>query len=244
MTKASVEESEGETAVSPRTQARVEARKRRLRGNYLAVGAAVFASAALAAVLTGFLILSRDLTQANDARDKLAAQVEGLGGDPVAGPPGSRGAPGQTVVGKRGPAGPAGPSGASGKPAPTITPKPGPAGPTGPAGADSTVAGPTGPAGQDATGAPGKDGQNGKDGTDGKNGTPPSQWTFTDQNGTEYQCTPVDNFDPDNPRYKCTPTSTAPASPDPSPSSTPNQQPSNDTTTPAGLLGLLDRRRT
>jgi hypothetical protein len=242
MTKSSAGETE-ETAASPRVKARVEARKRRRRGNYLAVGAAVFASAALAAVLTGFLILSRDLTQANDARDALAKQVQALGGKPVAGPPGSRGEAGKTIVGKRGPAGPSGSPGASGKSAPTITPSPGPAGPTGPAGADSIVPGPSGPAGQDATGAPGKDGQDGKDGSNGTNGAPPSQWTYVDQDGNEYQCTPVDNFDPDNPRYKCTQTSTAPDSPDPSPSEQPQKPTPSDTESSLLPLGLLDRRR-
>ncbi|MGW2724784.1 collagen-like protein [Streptomyces sp. NPDC001492] len=176
----------------------------------------------------------RDLRDSNAARDALARQVQALGGTPVAGPPGSRGAPGKTVVGARGPSGPPGPSGASGKPAPTITPSPGPSGPSGAPGADSTVPGPTGPAGQDgASGAPGKDGSN---------GSPPSEWTYTDQDGNEYRCTPVDNFDPDNPRYHCTQTSTS--SPEPSPTPTPSNQPSPSDTQSSGLLPLNLRRRT
>lgn len=93
----------------------------------------------------------------------------------------------------------------------------------GPSGADSTVAGPPGPAGQNATGAPGKDGT---DGTDGTNGKPPSSWTFQ-YGGTTYTCTPVEGFDPDDPRYECT-------SPEPSPDPTPSPS----------VLGLpADRRR-
>jgi hypothetical protein len=99
--------------------------------------------------------------------------------------------------------------------------------------------GPAGPAGQDATGAPGKDG------ADGKDGAPPSEWTYTDQDGNEYRCVPVDDFDPDNPRYHCTQTSTA--SPEPEPSPSPSQEPEpSDNPTSSGLLPLsaLERRRT
>lgn len=227
-----------------RSAARVEARKRRRRGNWLSVAAAVFAAAALGAVLTGFLVLSRDLSEANTARDALAQQVQSLGGTPVAGPPGSRGEPGKTVIGA---SGPPGPSGAPGKAAPTITPSPGPTGAVGAAGlpgADSTVPGPAGATGAaGASGAPGQNGQDGSNGSDGKDGAPPSSWTYTDQDGNEYACVPVSNFDPDNPRYTCTQTSTA--TPEPSPSSSPQPSPS-DTPTSSGLLPLtlLDRRRT
>lgn len=233
------------TAVSPvkRSESRADARKRRRRGDYLSLLAAVFAAAALGAVLTGFLVLSRDLAEANDARDALAQQVEELGGTPVAGPPGSRGEPGKTVIGARGPSGPPGAPGKPGKDAPTITPSPGPTGPTGPAGpagADSTVPGPSGPPGQDgASGAPGQDGQ---DGTDGQNGAPPSEWTYTDQDGNEYRCVPVDDYDPDNPRYQCTQTSTTQPEPDPSPTQQPS--PSDPQSSPGLLpLSILERRR-
>jgi hypothetical protein len=211
---------------------RVEARKRRRRGNLWAAVAIVISGAALAGLVTAFLVLSRDLAEANEARDKLAAQVQALGGTPVAGPPGSRGEPGQTVVGRRGPSGPPGPSGSPGRDAPTITPSPGPTGPTGPTGppgADSTVPGPTGPPGQDATGSPGEDG------SDGQDGSPPSEWTYTDEDGTEYHCVPVDDFDPDNPQYRCTPTSSPSSEPEPSASPTRQQEP---TESPSGLLPL------
>jgi hypothetical protein len=85
------------------------------------------------------------------------------------------------------------------------------------------VQGPTGPAGQDATGTPGKDG------TDGQDGSPPAEWTYADQYGNTYRCTPVDDFDPDNPRYQCTQTATA--SPTPS-------EPGHGNTSTVGLLPL------
>lgn len=214
-------------------------------------------------LLLGWLcvkVVSQDraLTASNDARDALAQQVQSLGGTPVAGPPGSRGEPGQSIVGARGPAGPPGRQGDPGKPAPTITPSPGPRGPAGPSGApgaDSTVPGPTGPPGQDgqdgapgADGQPGQPGEDGADGTDGQDGAPPSEWTYTDQDGREYRCTPVDDFDPESPRYHCTQTAGPDPSPQPEPSSAPAPEPSPDPddTPSSGLLplGLLDRRRT
>lgn len=203
---------------------------------------------AFVALLLGWLcvkVVSQDRElKTSDARgDALARQVEGLGATPVAGPTGSQGQPGKSVVGARGPSGPPGPSGASGKAAPTITPSPGPAGPSGAAGAAGAV-GPTGPAGQ--AGADGAAGQDGQDGSDGKNGAPPSSWTYTDQDGNEYRCVPVDNFDPDNPRYTCTQTSTASPDPSPTPTPSPSDQPSpSDSPTSSGLLPLtmLDRRR-
>lgn len=206
------------------------------RAEYLIAVTLVFVVLLLGWLCVKVVSQDRDLQTSNAARDALARQVQSLGATPVAGPAGSRGEPGKTVVGARGPAGP---SGAPGKDAPTITPSPGPTGPPGPSGApgaDSTVPGPTGPAGADgASGAPGKDG------TDGKDGAPPSEWTYTDQDGNEYQCTPVDDFDPDNPEYDCTQTATA--SPDPSP--TPSDQPSPSDTQSTGLLPLiaLERRR-
>lgn len=126
--------------------------------------------------------LSHDLRIANDSRDALARQVEQLGGKPVAGPPGSRGEPGKSVVGPRGPSGPPGPSGSPGRPgkdgkdgsdgtdgtsatgdpgAPGASGAPGVPGPAGPQG-DPGPAGPPGPAGAD--GKDGKDGQTCPDG--------------------------------------------------------------------------------
>jgi hypothetical protein len=233
-------------------RAQIRAQERRWRrGDSLALFAAVALGVALAWILLSVQGLQDELRTSNDARDALAKQVQSLGGTPVAGPPGSRGEPGKTVIGARGPTGPSGPPG---EPAPTITPSPGPGGPPGPSGApgaDSTVAGPTGPAG--ASGAPGQNGQDGKDGSDGTNGAPPSSWTYTDQDGNEYRCVPVSDFDPDNPRYTCTQTSTASPDPSPTPSDqpspndqpSPSDQPSPNDSSSTGLLPLtlLDRRR-
>lgn len=172
----------------------------------LAVLMALTAFALLVLWLQG---LSEDLRTSNAARDALARQVQSLGHSPVAGPPGSRGAPGQSVVGPRGPEGP---SGAPGKDAPTITPSPGPSGASGapgrngsngspgvagPSGAPgspgpaSTVAGPQGPAGP--AGPPGRDGTDGAQGPKGDTGPPPSGWSFTyppGPLGVTYNCVP------------------------------------------------------
>lgn len=221
------------------TRAQIRAQERRWRrGDSLAIFGAIVLGGVMAWILLSVQGLQDDLRTSNDARDALAQQVESLGEKPVGGPPGSRGEPGKAAVGARGPSGPPGPSG---KAAPTITPKPGPAGPSGAPGADSTVPGPTGPAGQNgADGTDGQDGQNGSDGQDGSNGAPPSEWTYTDQDGNEFRCVPVDDFDPDNPRYRCTQTSTA--NPDPSPSPSPQPDPS-DSQSALIPLALLDRRR-
>lgn len=234
------------------TRAQIRAQERRWRrGDVLVLFAATVLGVAVAWILLSVQGLQHELRDSNLARDQLAQQVEDLGGTPVAGPPGSRGEPGESVVGARGPAGPPGPSGAPGKPAPTITPSPGPPGPAGSPGApgaNSTVPGPTGPAGQDgAAGANGADGAPGKDGTDGQNGAPPAEWTYTDQDGREYRCVPVDDFDPNHPRYRCTQTAGPTQSPEPSPTPTPtpSQEPEPGAGTPPGLLqlGLTDRRR-
>jgi hypothetical protein len=214
------------------------------RAEYLIAVTLVFVVLLLGWLSVKVVSQDRDLRTSNDARDALARQVQSLGEKPVAGPPGSRGEPGKATVGAPGPSGPPGPSGAAGKDAPTITPSPGPSGPVGPAGvkgADSTVPGPTGPAGQN--GADGAAGTNGKDGTNGQNGAPPSEWTYTDQYGNEYRCVPVDGFDPDNPRYRCTQTSTANPEPTSSPSPSPSQQPSpSDSSSGLLPLNLLSRR--
>ena len=194
---------------------RAQARKERRRGDYLAALGTVVAAIALGAVVMGFMILSRQLAEANQARDQLAAQVQGLGAEPVAGPPGSRGDSG--LAGPRGPRGKAGPPGED---APTVKPSPGPPGEAGKDGKDgrngrdSTVPGPTGPPGdpgQNATGEPGPAGKDGKDGADGKDGSngkdgdagkPPTSWTFS-YGGSDYTCRQADDFDPDAPRYTC-----------------------------------------
>jgi len=236
------------------TGVRKKPHTRRLpRAEWLGLVTALLALGLFAGLTVLFVDQAQQLRYETARGNALARQVEGLGGTPVAGPSGSPGKPGETVVGARGPSGPPGPAGAPGKDAPTITPSPGPPGPTGPSGApgsDSTIPGPTGPAG--ANGADGAAGQDGKDGTDGQNGAPPSQWTYTDQDGAEYRCVPVDDFDPDNPRYQCTRTSEPTSSPDPSPTSSDpkpspgDQKPSQNDTQSTGLLplNLLSRRTT
>lgn len=155
-----------------RVQLRAEERRWR-RGDLLAVVAAVAVGLVLAGILVAVRSLQVELRAANTARDQLAAQVEQLGGSPIAGPPGSRGQPGRTVEGPPGPTGPAGdpgPSGPAGKPGPS-----GPSGSPGVAGTDGVGAsgppGPTGPPGPaGAQGEPGPAGPAGKDGTDGRDG--------------------------------------------------------------------------
>jgi hypothetical protein len=120
--------------------------------------------------------LARELRISNEARDALAAQVEQLGGTPIAGPPGSRGEPGESVIGPPGPPGapgPSGPPGPSGRPGTdgadgiSVTGSPGadglqgPAGPPGPQGEP----GPAGPQGEPGT--PGEDGADGQTCPDG-----------------------------------------------------------------------------
>ncbi|MDP5310364.1 collagen-like protein [Streptomyces poriferorum] len=156
----------------------------------------VFALAA-AVMLAGFAFLvvtlqglSHDLRTANEARDALAQQVERLGESPVAGPPGSRGQPGASVIGPTGPpgdqgepgepgtpgpVGPTGPVGPSGSPGTDGSNGVGTTGPSGAAGTDGqSVVGPPGPAGpvgpKGDTGPAGEAGQDGKDGTDGRDG--------------------------------------------------------------------------
>ncbi|WP_406324501.1 collagen-like protein [Streptomyces niveus] len=122
--------------------------------------------------------LSGDLRTANAARDQLAAQVQRLGGKPVAGPPGSRGEPGVGAAGPRGPAGeqgvqgPTGPEGDPGADGADGTGKPGEPGTPGQDGA--SVVGEPGPAGPQGApgpaGPPGADGANGTNGKDGRDG--------------------------------------------------------------------------
>lgn len=130
--------------------------------------------------------LAEELRISNEARDALARQVQQLGEKPVAGPPGSRGEPGESVIGPSGPPGPVGPPGPTGAPgrngrdgedgtdgvsatgepgipgSPGVSGAPGVAGPPGPQG-EPGPAGPPGP-----TGPAGADGQDGQDGRDGQ----------------------------------------------------------------------------
>lgn len=120
--------------------------------------------------------LSNDLREANRARDALAAQVQSLGETPVVGPPGSRGEPGESIVGPSGPPGPPGPSGAPGDDGTGSPGKDGqdgaagPSGAPGEAGADgASVTGPAGPPGpQGERGPAGPQGEPGTDGQDGQ----------------------------------------------------------------------------
>lgn len=171
-----------------RSELRKEERRWR-RGDILVATAAVAVGAAFAWIVLSVQGLTHQLEVANGARDALAAQVEDLGGRPVAGPPGSRGEPGQSVTGPSGPQGeqgeqgPPGPRGPSGSPGadgtdgaegtdgtagePGVT---GPSGATGPAG----PAGPAGPQGdpgpQGPQGEPGEQGPQGEQGERGPAG--------------------------------------------------------------------------
>lgn len=82
----------------------------RRRGDLAALAVMLVASALLAWILLTLLHMGAELTSQEQARDALARQVQQMGGEPVAGPPGSRGDPGT--------AGPAGPPGDPGSPAP------------------------------------------------------------------------------------------------------------------------------
>jgi hypothetical protein len=151
-------------------------KERRRTDLWFALGVVVAVSL-LAWVVITMQQLSHDLRTANAARDALAAQVQKLGGKPVAGAPGSRGEPGKSVVGPSGPPGPQGEPGPSGPPGPSGSPgkngengsdgasatgQPGAIGPTGPAG----PAGPQGPQGEQ--GPAGPQGPAGEDGQDGQ----------------------------------------------------------------------------
>lgn len=148
-----------------RSQLRAE-EKRWRRGDVLATVAAILLGAAFAWILLSIEGLNQELKTSNEARDALARQVQALGETPVAGPPGSRGEPGDSVTGPPGPRGPVGPSGPAGPPgkngkdgdngddgdpgSPGAVGVSGPAGSTGPAG----PAGPPGPQGEPGPAGP------------------------------------------------------------------------------------------
>lgn len=135
-----------------RSELRAE-RVRWRRGDALAAVGAVLLGLVLAGIFFSIRDLQHELVAANNARDALANQVQGLGATPVAGEPGSRG-----DIGPIGPSGPPGPPGPSGRP--------GPVGPTGQPGNDGT----NGVNGVSITGSPGPAGANGSNGSDGSTG--------------------------------------------------------------------------
>ncbi|MEV5977475.1 collagen-like protein [Streptomyces sp. NPDC052114] len=170
------------------TRGQIRAQERRWRrGDVLAIVGAIVLGVAVAWIVLSVQAVTDDLRTANQARDALARQVQGLGEKPVAGPPGSRGGPGRSVTGPRGPTGPAGEpgdTGPSGKPGRAgddgkagaagqdgADGAAGEQGPTGAAGTDG-VAGPPGPQGEPGPAGPegpaGKDGAAGQDGRDGQ----------------------------------------------------------------------------
>jgi hypothetical protein len=154
--------------------------KARRRADVRYAALAIVAVAAFAGLAIWLQGLSRDLRVSNEARDALARQVQSLGGKPVAGPPGSRGEPGQSVVGPKGDKGekgdqgepgPTGPPGKDGEDGTDGADGVGQTGATGVPGADGT-AGPAGPQGEPGPpgpqGEPGPAGQDGADGRDGQ----------------------------------------------------------------------------
>lgn len=229
--------------------------KPRRRGDLLFAVAVLAAVGVVAWIVITMQQLSHDLRTANDARDQLAAQVQRLGEKPVAGPPGSRGDPGRSIVGPRGPRGPKGgpgPTGSEGPPgrrgergdtgskgvgSPGSPGASGAAGPPGSEGSNGEAGqpgppGPGGPPGEPGPAGPqgerGERGERGEQGPPGEFGPPPAGWSYTDPQGVEYECTP----DSDGSRhYTCRPTS-QPPEPEPSPS--PQSH---------GVLGLDPSRR-
>lgn len=154
---------------------RTDEPRRSWPGNIVAVLGALLAGAALLTVQN----LASDLREANAARDALAAQVQQMGGTPVAGEPGSRGEPGlagqrgeKGDQGEPGPIGPTGPIGPSGQPGDDGTNGVGQTGAPGSPGQDGqSVVGPQGPAGDTGPAGPqGEQGPKGEQGADGRDG--------------------------------------------------------------------------
>lgn len=211
-----------------RTEIREEQKQYR-RGDLLAFAAAIVAGAVVAWIFYSVHSLARDLDNANKARDQLAAQVQQLGGKPVAGPPGSRGEPGPATTG---PPGPRGPQGDRGVPGPAST-VPGPSGSPGSPGPESTVPGPAGAPGVDgAAGQPGADSTvPGPQGPQGEKGDPGEPGATGPQGEPGPACPAGYSQQPaiDDPDALVCRKDGAPT-PTPSPTPTPP--------------GLLDRRRT
>ena len=173
--------------------------------------------------------LNERLSVSDQARDALARQVQLLGASPVAGPPGSRGLPGQSVTGPRGAVGEPGAVGPSGEPGPSgpsgAAGVPGPTGSPGAAGATG-VQGPAGAAGPEGPQGPkGDAGDTGATGPQGPAGPAPSGWSWTDGLGVTYTCVPDSEG---STHYSCTAGGSAPQ---PSPSA------------PTASAAALDPRR-
>lgn len=154
------------------------------RAEWLGAVTGVLALGLFAVLAILYVDQSQELRAETSARDALARQVQGLGATPVAGPPGSRGEPGESVTG---PPGAKGEKGDPGLPAPTLTPSPGASGAsgapgrTGASGAPGAsgspgapgavgATGPVGPAGPQ--GVPGIQGETGPTGPQGERGEP------------------------------------------------------------------------
>lgn len=141
------------------TRGEIRAEERRWRrGDVLAALGAIVLGVAVAWIVLTVQAMTDDLRTANEARDQLARQVERMGGTPIAGPPGSRGEPGESRPGPRGPQGPPGDTGEPGRTG--ASGKPGGTGKEGAAGADG------------ADGEPGTDGEPGAAGPPGPQGEP------------------------------------------------------------------------
>lgn len=157
------------------TRAQIRAEERRWRrGDIFVAVAAIALGAVLAWIVLAVQGVTQELHTSNDARDALARQVQRMGGVPIAGPPGSRGEPGNSVTGPPGEKGDQGTAGPSGQPGtPGKSGQDGAAGSPGPSGQPG-AAGPTGPAGpvgpQGAQGDPGPAGPQGEQGEQGPKG--------------------------------------------------------------------------
>ena len=179
-------------------------------------------AALLALTLAGFAHQRGQLTDVRQIANTAQGQAKSAQAAAVANEQGLRTANtklrkvGQATVpipapqpGRTGAAGPAGQNGSNGRDGISVV---GPQGDTGPAGATGAngANGTDGSAGKDgangADGATGPAGPAGADGKDGKDGKPPAGMTIT-WLGNTFDCTPVNDFDPNDPRYDCEPRS-------------------------------------
>jgi hypothetical protein len=149
------------------------------RGDLLVITGALVVGTAFAWIVLSVQGLTHELHTANEARDQLARQVQQLGEQPIAGPPGSRGEPGDSVRGPKGDPGEPGSPGESGEPGsagPSGSPgRPGEAGEVGEDGKPGSPGEPGSDGDPGTDGAPGSDGAPGADGSDGDPGPPGPQ---------------------------------------------------------------------